>query len=420
MLHGCVGVTEESARQLGEIGPVEVTTVICASQGREPTCPLGNSSQPAGSGEFQLLVGYRIPTQVTPPESVATRDGDLSMSRNLSFESELARLAPPPRGRRWAGYVSPAFEFSALFGERSAELVGLFSPLRGADGGAFGGPFAWRTVVGFREAAPDDQRPVRCGDAVGEPGDDGSTLCHDWPSPEELGEEMSLSTRDVGVLSGSRGSARRGGTGSVPFTINYTGPAPSLGLSAETSVPGGAAAPATLHLTPQGPQTVPVSVSVPATTPPGTYEVRLTATMPGGEQRSGTGQITVTGSDPIDGTAPEIGLRLRGSTRISRVRHLGVTVEVNCSEPCRLRGELRIGRASARRIGIRTNAQVVTVGRFSERRLAHGRRNLRVRIARRYFPFVRRARRVPVTMRVIVRDAAGNAKARGLRLTLRR
>lgn len=409
-LGGCVSISEESAKQLDEVGDAELTTVICstASPAGPPNCPGSNSGEVSTGGEYQVLIAYRLPAQSSPPESIASAEPPLTFSRSASLSTELDRLAPiaPEAGQRWVGYVSQPFAYNATDGQASATVVARVQLLRSADGGPFPAPFRYRTVVGYRHAGEDPNRPVTCDEMLTTSSDDGTT-CLTFPTEEEMKTDLSVQTRDLGLLAGPSANAERGGTAVVPFTVAYNGgsASPSWALAATTTVPGGTAVPGMLETAPaeSGASVVPVNVTVPATTPPGIYEVALTATHGGGQSRRSTGLLTVTGSGPVDRTPPELAVRMRTAPRLKRARRIGVVADVACAEPCRLTARMYAGRRE--------------VGRLSERNFASGRRNLRIRFRRGVLGNQRRLR-----LRVTVRaaDPAGNARSRTVRFSLRR
>jgi hypothetical protein len=251
-------------------------------------------------------------------------------------------------------------------------------------------------------------------------------VCLDWPTPEELGADISVPTRDLGLVAGPRGSVRRGESADITFTAAYAGrrAAPGFALTASTSIPGGTAVPAATSLAPQttGHTPVPVKVTAPASAAPGDYEVTLVAALGNGQRRVASQIVAVHGRSLVDRTPPEVNLSVGRLPRIARARKVGIAPEVACSEACRLEGELRLGAVQARRLGVfvaQGNASVV-IGRVRERALAPGRRNLRVRFFKSVAPRLGRAARVSLSYRVVARDAAGNHRVRIARFSLRR
>ena len=423
-LAGCVSVAEERTRQLDEIGDVELAVVVCASTNDpQSSCPLVVGEQPAGAGEYQLLVGVRSLTSATAPEAVTASDGSLALNASPSFTTELGRLAPPTAGQRWTGYLSPPFEYDPAVGPPQIELLARFGLARGADGSPFNGPFRHRTVVGYREAAPDPNRPVECGESL--IAGTADTVCQDYPESEpERDTDIETPVRDLGVLSGGAGQAGRGGTGTVPFSLIWSGGSagPAVAIAATTTVPGGTAAPAQTSFTPPGPGThgIPVTVAVPPGAFAGDYDVTLTARI-GNQTRQASARLTVL-APAQDTEAPEITAAPKGKLDLATVLRRGLLVDAGCDEPCRISADLRLGRASARalRIPLKRGAKSVVVGRTQERTAADGIRSVRIHFAKALKPRLKRSRRLALSLRVAARDTSGNARARTLRVALAR
>ena len=421
-LSGCVSIAAESARQLDEVGDVELTTVICATQARNAAegCPVDDSVQGSTPTEYQVLMGYRIPSQAAPPETVAASDVELTLSRSTSYTAELQRLSPAPAGQQWVGYISPSFAYSPSQAEQSATIVARMMLVRNANGAPFPTPFHYRTIVGHRQTREDAGRPVSCGEALQNSNDDGTT-CMSYPAPEQLASDLKVATRDLGILSGAVGTAPRGGSGAVTFTVAYSGepPSPSFALAATTTVPGGTV---TAQPSAAGDGPVPVHVSVPASTAPGIYEVTLTATHPNGQSRRSAGVVRVTGDAPVDRAPPELAVRLKSRPHVRRALKLGLVADISCSEACRVTAQLRASRRTAGRLGFRLapGTRSVVVGSTREKGQAGGRRAVRIRFTRGLGPRLLRLRRVPLVLRVTARDPAGNARRRSVSFSLPR
>ena len=426
-LGGCVSISAESARQLDEVGDVELTTVLCASQVNSGvSCPASNTSEITDGDSYQLLMGYRLPSNSAPPESIAATDVALTLSRSTSYTAELEALAPAPAGQRWVGYISPPFVYDALQTDQSATIVARILLSRGADGKPFPAPFRYRTVVGYRQAGEEPNRAVRCGERLSSSNSTEQTTCMTSPTEDDLATDLSLQTRDLGIIAGASGSVPRGGSGTVPFNVAYDGEgaSPSFALSASTTVPGGTAGLASASVAPAsaGSTIVPVTVTVPDSTAPGTYEVTLTASHPGGQVRRAGGLVDVTGSDPVDRTPPELAARLKGTPRVRRAIDIGLVADVSCSEECRVDAQLRAGKRSARalRLPVPPGQRDAIVGSVAEKRHAAGRRNVRIRFSKGLGPRLVRLRRVSLSMRITARDRAGNIRRRSLKFTLKR
>ena len=417
-LGGCVAVSEESAQQVDQIGDVELRTVVCASK---PPCPLGNSGRLAGSGDYQLLVGYRVPSAAQPPESIPSdpaAGADLALLRSPSFTSELERLAPAGESQRWVGYISPPFAYSSVGGESRAALVARFGLVRGADGAPVAGPFRYRTVVGWRPIGQDVNRPVNCGEALDRPHDDGH--CMDWPSPAELVENLEVGVRDLGILSGPPARGARGSTASVPFTVRHVGGdgAPAFSMSASTSAPGASAAPQEPTFAPAKDSATPflVSVALPKGTPSGSYDVTLTASLANGQTRSASGRLRVGRSSRPAG--PALALAVPPGLRLAGVLRDGLPVDAACSRRCRLDAQLRVSLRDARRAHLAAR-RTVLVGRGRARIAAAGRGTVVLAVSDRARRRLARLKRITVHVRVRATDRAGRATTRTKRVRLR-
>lgn len=166
----------------------------------------------------------------------------------------------------------------------------------------------------------DTSEPIDCGQSLtrgtwtaSSPSEGVDQICVDAPAEgEEEGELNSNSTltvRDAGVIAGPAASTVSGSTASVPFTFDYSGAATgeAFALSATTSVPGASASPATTTIAgSEGSTGDVVSVAVPASAAPGSYQVTLTAKLPDGESRSAvdTLQVTAPAVSPTPAASP--------------------------------------------------------------------------------------------------------------------
>jgi hypothetical protein len=316
-----------SAVQEGLIGDVLVTVRVCTSE--EPTagaCPnTGNSKQAANTEkekvEFQSLLAFRVPDDVSGPPSFQTTTVDdpypgfqtLTFTANQSFSASLQRFYPAPGGERWEGYVSSAFPYDSEDGPYAFSASAAFALERGANGAPFGGPFHYIATSGVRGVNDSESLPSRPVDC--EPGARAheATRCIDDPAVDETTEEItapesSLPTRDFGVVGGGQATTPPGGVASVPFIGQLDGlsaPGLTFALGASTTLPGAAVKLSSSSLTPADNSSNPISVTVevPVGTPPGSYPVTLTAQLPNGQTRSGEGAIDVTApAGPPPGT----------------------------------------------------------------------------------------------------------------------
>lgn len=300
--------------QPGSIGPVRVHLALCTNPGEEKCEPNEETE------EVQYLLGIAVPPGSAPPatitatplnggtpivfsrsDEVATEMAAASVALHKLAEEEGEEVAGtevwPPAGLQGIGYLSaPHRELEGLAQEWSVDAdFGLPAP---ADGTPFSGPFGTGVAFGLREVSEERpaSRPVRCA----QPGGEGDALCTGTLEKAEIG------TSDLKVVAPQPVSAFVGGTGSLSFGLDFAGTAsspPTFALSGKTTLPNGvvnvasgatytpgALAPDT-HRAPAATSTV--TVSVPKTTKPGTYEVDLLATAPGGGTVSQAAQLKV-------------------------------------------------------------------------------------------------------------------------------
>jgi hypothetical protein len=422
-LGGCAvfGVTP-AALQAGTIGDVTVHLDVCASAiGSCPSDGSSDADQSGNSYDLQMLLGFLVPDGADAPAAFDSSSGPAAtFARNDSYSTGLEQLSAAPAGFHWIGYSAtttyhwhyangPATEFTA---------DPAFHPRAATDGSPFRGPFTFRAVVGIR--AIDGTVPLAS--AVNCTGSHASTqtICDDESDTTRLKTDLSLPTRELGVLSaGAAATSAPGGTVSVPFTLRYAGaatPAAKFSLSAATNVPG-AAAP-TLSAESAEPATdsdsnVLAAVGVPAGAAPGDYEVTLTAALPNGQKRTGTGRLTVVsaGSDPgpgpdaTDSRAPVASVAIRSERLGKLIKSRKLRVAAKIDEPGTVGLSAKIG-------GHQVRSTLAFAGA--------GSRVVVLRIGKPAAKALRRRSRLQITVRASARDLAGNTTAaRGTR-TLKR
>jgi hypothetical protein len=290
LLSGCVRLLTVSGTQ-SPLDVVAVTVEVCAT-GSAPDCPRGAINLDASTGIGQVMLGFRIPEASDPPAGFESSDpaGVVSFSRSPTFDAELERLSPAGSGRRWAGYLSAPVNFTAGAGPQRFTATARFTLRQGADGAPFTTPFGYRVVAGSRVVGPSrpPNRDVACGASALDAGAaDASSVCVNSPPLAALASDLTVATRDAGVLAtGAVATAAPGALAALPFTVAYSGAggdeAPRLSLSAATTLPGAtvSAAPDALIPPANGSSSAIVTVQVPPGAAPGDYEVRLTATAP--------------------------------------------------------------------------------------------------------------------------------------------
>jgi hypothetical protein len=315
ILSGCVVISSDTALQGNVIGnTVTVTTVFCASSktAAAPCNAVGNyqnaSNPNAGyaiNSSGTLLVGYRIPIGVAAPATITTtapstdKDGNvfnatITFAQSPSYSAGLTALVPPPAGTAWVGYESSPGSYNSTPGlPQSITLAPAFTLPPG-----FTGNFTWRTVVGFRDAHFAGQ-PVSCpAPFPGVTTPAVPSVCVDFPDPGTIvtAPPNALQVADLSIVPPPTTTVAAGSPATLVFTGLFSGGNPTnavFAVGASTTLPG-----VTPTVTPTfvpGPNSsnpLNVSLVVPASTPPGTYDVTVGATV-AGLSRSGTGHITV-------------------------------------------------------------------------------------------------------------------------------
>ena len=109
LLSGCVVIASQSSQQLNTIGAVKLNTTVCFSG--QSGCPeKGNTNVNAQGGGYQVLIGYRLPSDTSAPQAFNSTAGQaMSFSRDNSYAAELERLIPAGEEQKWIGYRSAGF-----------------------------------------------------------------------------------------------------------------------------------------------------------------------------------------------------------------------------------------------------------------------------------------------------------------------
>lgn len=343
---GCVVIKAQSNSQRAP-GVVSLVLEICVSdRGTDKTDCLpgtntlendnGNTAASL-SGSGQLLVGFRVPDGARAPQSFPNSDGRLNFAHSPGYTAALTAEYAPLPGFHWVGYISTEFQFNPS--DASHRLVKIspeFGLPAGSGGGPFTGPFRWRAVVGARQITAT----VPANSAVSCPRD--NRFCFDSP-PNESGRD-NLTTHytapvsDFAVRTPAVTAAGQGETARVTFPLASSDArnlgAPTLSLSASTTVPGSQAqlGPATIAIPRNGQTTATVTVPVPPGTPLGDYKVTLNATgnsVPAGAPivRSATATLRV-----VDKIAPTIRIGTPGDGA-TFTQGAAVAADYECSDP---------------------------------------------------------------------------------------
>lgn len=308
--------------QAGGIGPAHVHFVLCSGPDVE-----GAGCQPSSNTEdLQYLFGIAVPPGSAVPQTVTaiptgggspivfTRNDEVAPQFAAS-SSALEKLAKeegapaefpgtqawPPAGLEGIGYLSnPQHENENELNEWNVDVdVALPTP---AEGAPYPGPFATALVYGARQVNSESpsNRPVRCAIIENETmPDPSSAIC------PGVGLKGQVGTSDLKIAAPAKTSAFVGGKAKVTFPLKFASsasPSPSFGLAASSTLskaslklssttftPG---APDPTHLSP--PASGSVTVTIPKTAKPGTYEVTLTATTPQGGTATQVAKLKVT------------------------------------------------------------------------------------------------------------------------------
>lgn len=294
-LSGCVQIRAYDVEQFSPIGDIDFVFDGCGSKVGNPDCGLGASGlESNATATGQVLLGIMVPARSVPPAAFATdfAAGHQPFVASPSYTAELTRLDPPIPDWKWAGYISDARTYTpgVLVGAR----VPIARPLL-PDGSPNPSLFGVRWRIGSRGVITDfpATRPVSCGDSLTDAPYEDLTICSD-----ETSFVSSNGFNDFGLLTPAPTTAQPGQTAVIPVTGKLTGPAtPAITFTfkATTTIPGATASPDIATLAPASDSTtsVRVSVPVPPATPPGTYAVTLTGTLPNGESRAATGSVIV-------------------------------------------------------------------------------------------------------------------------------
>ncbi len=290
---GCIAIKSQSSSQRAP-GVVSLNVVVCASDsdrnvydtcdtdsadnGAKNTAESDNGVDAADEdGLGQILAGFRVPAGTTPPDSFASVAQEVVFTRSAELTARLNSQFPPLASASWAGYISTPKLFD--LDDESGRAVNLrpeFTLPTQPDGSPFAGPFPWRTVVGIRRLANQNQAGalVNCSSA--------DTVCFDSP-PTGVATSLTAAVSDFGVVSGTDTVAGHGETASVSFPVKYVdgaGKGPqNLTIGATTDLPRSSATPSgtALQVSPGSTNTISVAVPVPPATPLGAYTVTLSA-----------------------------------------------------------------------------------------------------------------------------------------------
>jgi hypothetical protein len=310
--------------QPGGIGSAHVHFMLCSGPDVE-----GEGCQPAsGTEDLQYLLGIAVPPGSVVPQTltavpvaggspiVFTRNDEVApqMAASSSSIEKLAKeegapfgipgtQAWPPTGLEGIGYLSdPQHENEGDLNEWNVDFdVALPTP---AEGAPYPGPFATALAYGARQVNSEfpSSRPVRCTILEKETMPDPSmAIC------PGVGLQGQVGTSDLKITAPTKSSAFVGGTAKIKFPLRFASSAsayPAFALTASSTLgkaklklPAPSFTPAapdpSTHLS--APASGGITVTVPKSAKPGTYNVTLNATAaPGGGLISQVAKLKVT------------------------------------------------------------------------------------------------------------------------------
>ncbi len=274
-------------------------------------------------GASRLLVAVQVAEGTPDPTLALRRRPDVRLAKD---DAVLTKLPPADAGRRWVGYRSDEVRYE-LGAPNAGDVVDATIPIA-HDGDRPSSPeIVTRVLIGAQVTldgfgnAYDAHRAVNCDEDLDVGGDVSTTACPTIPTGTDTGTVTSIVPTDAAITApADEVAVDAGRSAPVSFAVRRSGTVPEdadLALSATTTVPGSDATPATTSIpwetappvettTDARPATraagdaatdVPVTVTVPASTASGVYDVVLRAADEGGE-RSATARIRVTGQAP--------------------------------------------------------------------------------------------------------------------------
>ncbi len=316
-LSACAAYKPETltVSQPAGVGPVRIHLVLCANSEEGGSSEVKCEGAEATETEQSILLvsvpkgwtapaSFEAPSPTHGPTLRYTRNQEVAENYEFTEESSEGKKTEfPPPGYEYVGYLSAVYEETE--GEKNEWEVNIdvAPPAVGAPyGGTFRTEFAWgwrnvseAEVEGKKHPA---DRPVDC-DENNPAKEEVFTFC------EEIADEVEGPVTDLRVAGAASVSVPVGGKATLDFPLaaasTVTNPAPGFTLTAATSIPGGSATPVEPTYSPaydgtthQGAAAVrAVAVTMPPTTPPGTYTVTLAAHAPAGGTVANTGQIVV-------------------------------------------------------------------------------------------------------------------------------
>ncbi|HEX4110767.1 MAG TPA: hypothetical protein VHX88_21740 [Solirubrobacteraceae bacterium] len=412
-LSACGSISSQTALQPATIGPVQVQTTfaLCGFGAYEGDGYTTGCETTYGAPTGQVLLGYEVPVGTTLPTSFSVpasgfSDTTLTFSSSPAYASALAVQYTTMPGSQWFGYISQETSGAGSSGEGGIATQQIPLPAEPA-GTPYPGPLAEVTALGDRitaDSGTDNQgntlspdRPLNCqdSDTAGTSLDlTGTVSCFDDS------KDASVATEDLAVAPPTASSVQAGQSTSLPFTLNWAGPADpgaSFTLTAASTAAGATVTPASATVNPSSAASTPLAVTfaAPAVAPPGNYTVTLTATSPGGAAASGTATVAVS-APPAASVTPQAApppppapaplppvvetMSVARSTPLSSILDHGLPVTIGCNEACLTVVDLLIYQPPAKRAGIARAVPTVLIGRAYVGHLSKGKTTIRLRL----------------------------------------
>lgn len=291
---GCVQLTGDPTLSQVGIGPIVYRATGCA-EAVGSTCPPPDSHVGTSTNPGQMLVALKVPLDYPLPATFTFEGATTPVFRpSPTYTSELERLTPAEAGRTWAGYIS---DLSTFTPGGTGALAFTFDRPAPAGGSPRARAVPVMIVLGARTGTVanggDSARPVSCGATANDlTGFADGTVCKD------ASFDLTGVGRDLALTAGAPVTVVPGATANVRITARYAGtadPSVNFSLSARTTVPRATALPSVAAFAPPADSVskVSLSVAVPASTPPGTYGVTLTARLASGQVRTAAATIVV-------------------------------------------------------------------------------------------------------------------------------
>lgn len=302
ILAGCFSIVGQTTVQEGDIGDVIVTTDMCFLA---PGTGCESGLTQSTDGNIQYLVGYLVPTWAIEPASISFRGsaGNLTLGRDVAYESALQGFAPAPLGLRWVGYTTteqPAPPVETDWRQQAVARIGVPDSAPAS--------LQLATVTGWRVVRDDDggkrtplsiKRAYNCDETTDSLP---STRCVLSGSPSQAttpgqtptADEIPINTLTLGAAAPIN-AVRAGGTAVLKFPIatNYRGEGnDTIPMRVTTTLKGAKIEAPPNVILGQAISPSEVRVTVPLIAETGDYTVTL-ATANG--LRSATGTIRVVG-----------------------------------------------------------------------------------------------------------------------------